>query len=186
MHGCCHVLATVNSATAIWRCRCVLHILISFPLDTPSVERLPAHMGVLFLTFVGFPRCFLHWFIFPPAVCWDSFLLTSLLAPVVFCLWNSHSHLGFQLHFTDDQRENIFLFCSWWPVGHLLLRNVYLSRHLFHICGDSLGPFLLPIYLFGYWVPKFLITLDQTEIDCKLSKVTYTASYSILSGGKAS
>lgn len=117
MHGCWHVLATVNSATAIWRCRCVLHILISFPLDTPSVERLPAHMGVLFLTFVGFPRCFLHWFIFPPAVCWGSFLLTSLLAPVVFCLWNSHSHLGFQLHFTDDQRERIFFFSV--PGGQL-------------------------------------------------------------------
>lgn len=95
--------------------------------------------------------------------------------------------LGFSvtLHWWSE-RENIFLFCSWWPVGHLLLRNVYLSRHLFHICGDSLGLLLLPIHLFGFWVPKFLITLDQTEIDCKLSKVTYTASYSILSGGKAS
>lgn len=83
--------------------------------------------------------------------------------------------LGFlvSLHWWLEIKNSLLY--SWWPVGQLLLGNVYLSRHLVHICGESLGSFLLPIYLFGYWVPKCLITLDQTEVDCKLSNVTYTA-----------
>lgn len=102
-HWCFHILATENSAAVICKCRCGFHILISSPLDTHSVERLPDHMGVLFLASVGFPCCFPHCLAFLPAVCWAPFSshLCQHLLSFVFEIAIAR-YLSFQLHFPDD------------------------------------------------------------------------------------